>query len=118
MDKQPPVLVAPACRMRERSRICEVPSSKGYIFDTRPAGHADAITSKQIVGVADVTGLCVVIAIQREPGRSARRSNGTRSAEIFPLSQRILQPMDQLSGYAHRPFPFVLRYLRKRLASH
>ena len=24
--------------------------------------------------------------------------------------------MDHLSGYAHRPFPFVLRYLRKRLA--
>jgi len=26
--------------------------------------------------------------------------------------------MDNLSGYAHRPFPFVLRYLRKRLAAH
>src|ERR1700756_767040 len=26
--------------------------------------------------------------------------------------------MDSLSGYAHRPFPFVLRYLRKRLAAH
>ena len=26
--------------------------------------------------------------------------------------------MDTLSGYAHRPFPFVLRYLRQRLASH
>src|SRR3954462_15846801 len=26
--------------------------------------------------------------------------------------------MDQLSGYAHRPFAFVLRYLRRRLASH
>ncbi len=26
--------------------------------------------------------------------------------------------MDNLSGYAHRPFPFVLRYLRRRLASH
>ena len=26
--------------------------------------------------------------------------------------------MDQLSGYAHRPFPFVLRYLRGRLAAH
>ena len=26
--------------------------------------------------------------------------------------------MDSLSGYAHRPFPFVLRYLRQRLASH
>src|SRR6201996_279488 len=25
--------------------------------------------------------------------------------------------MDSLSGYAHRPFPFVLRYLRQRLAS-
>ena len=26
--------------------------------------------------------------------------------------------MDTLSGYAHRPFPFVLRYLRQRLAAH
>src|ERR1700733_6369218 len=26
--------------------------------------------------------------------------------------------MDTLSGYATRPFPFVLRYLRQRLASH
>jgi ATP-binding cassette, subfamily B, bacterial len=26
--------------------------------------------------------------------------------------------MDNLSGYAHRPFPFVLRYLRQRLAAH
>src|SRR6202049_4104904 len=26
--------------------------------------------------------------------------------------------MDNLSGYAHRPLPFVLRYLRRRLAPH
>jgi ATP-binding cassette subfamily B protein len=26
--------------------------------------------------------------------------------------------LDSLSGYANRPFPFVLRYLRRRLASH
>ncbi|WP_315707028.1 MULTISPECIES: ABC transporter ATP-binding protein [unclassified Bradyrhizobium] len=26
--------------------------------------------------------------------------------------------MDQLSGYAHRPFPFVVRYLRQRPVSH
>jgi len=26
--------------------------------------------------------------------------------------------MDSLSGYARRPFPFVLRYIRRRLASH
>ena len=30
----------------------------------------------------------------------------------------VLQYMDNLSGYANRPFPFVLRYLRRRLASH
>ena len=26
--------------------------------------------------------------------------------------------MDNLSGYANRPLPFVLRYLRQRLAAH
>jgi ATP-binding cassette subfamily B protein len=26
--------------------------------------------------------------------------------------------MDQLSGYAHRPFPFVMRYLRERPVAH
>src|SRR5258708_11458208 len=26
--------------------------------------------------------------------------------------------MDNLSGYAHRPFDFVLRYLRQRFSSH
>src|SRR5262245_48341944 len=26
--------------------------------------------------------------------------------------------MENLSGYAHRPIPFVLRYLRKRMAAH
>ncbi len=26
--------------------------------------------------------------------------------------------LDNLSGYANRPLPFVLRYLRQRLASH
>ena len=26
--------------------------------------------------------------------------------------------MDSLSGYAHRPFPFVLRYLRQRPVAH
>jgi ATP-binding cassette subfamily B protein len=32
--------------------------------------------------------------------------------------QQVCSHMDSLSGYAHRPFPFVLRYLRQRLASH
>jgi ATP-binding cassette subfamily B protein len=33
-------------------------------------------------------------------------------------SNRFAGHMDNLSGYARRPFAFVLRYLRKRLASH
>ena len=37
----------------------------------------------------------------------------------FPfITNGFCNHMDNLSGYAHRPFPFVLRYLRQRLASH
>jgi ATP-binding cassette, subfamily B, bacterial len=37
----------------------------------------------------------------------------------FPfISNRFSRHMDNLSGYANRPFPFVMRYLRQRLASH
>src|SRR5262249_42997110 len=42
------------------------------------------------------------------------QSDGTTD----PLSPTGLHPMDQLSGYAHHPFRFVLRYLRQRPASH
>src|ERR1700735_1196825 len=35
-----------------------------------------------------------------------------------PTLQEVCVDMDSLSGYAHRPFPFVLRYLRQRPASH
>ena len=39
--------------------------------------------------------------------------------KILVFLQQLLQgDMDNLSGYAHRPFAFVLRYLRQRLASH
>jgi ATP-binding cassette subfamily B protein len=39
--------------------------------------------------------------------------------EVSRLSPTGLQgSMDSLSGYSHRPFAFVLRYLRQRLASH
>jgi ATP-binding cassette, subfamily B, bacterial len=37
----------------------------------------------------------------------------------FPFTTNgFCSHMDNLSGYARRPFPFVLRYLRQRLASH
>src|SRR5713226_9010945 len=37
---------------------------------------------------------------------------------FFFLLQRVCSHMDNLSGYAHRPLRFVLRYLRRRLAAH
>src|ERR1700710_2053046 len=37
---------------------------------------------------------------------------------ILVHSQQVCRFMDNLSGYAHRPFPFVLRYLRQRLGPH
>src|ERR1700719_3464123 len=40
------------------------------------------------------------------------------SSQKPPSHQEVLHYMDSLSGYAHRPFPFVLRYLRLRLAPH
>src|SRR5271155_1146239 len=41
-----------------------------------------------------------------------------RTRSGFPFLQRIYSSMDSLSGYANRPLPFVLRYLRQRPASH
>src|SRR5215813_13669823 len=51
-----------------------------------------------------------------EPGGSVRRSI-RRNPNCHSLPQ-VCTPMDQLSGYAHRPFRFVLRYLRQRPVAH
>ena len=40
------------------------------------------------------------------------------SNQHLVLLPGVLQRMDNLSGYANRPFPFVLRYLRRRLSAH
>jgi hypothetical protein len=76
-------------------------------------GLADAMTSKQIFNVADVAGL---LRRNRDAtGTEPERSPFNRAGRI-PLRPSFLptdlQSMDQLSGYAHRPFHFVLRYLR------
>jgi len=49
-------------------------------------------------------------------GKKVNRS--LRWNRIFRSLQQVRSPMDHLSGYAHRPFPFVLRYLRQRPFSH
>jgi hypothetical protein len=46
------------------------------------------------------------------------RSNGTHPTKVFLLLQLVCSHVDNLSGYANRPLPFMLRYLRQRLASH
>jgi ATP-binding cassette, subfamily B, bacterial len=46
------------------------------------------------------------------------RPKPARPDKIFLLFATGCQHMDSLSGYAHRPFPFVLRYLRQRLTAH
>src|ERR1700727_2211059 len=56
------------------------------------------------------------------------RSGNPGAASVIPLDETYRagfscpngarRHMDTLSGYATRPFPFVLRYLRQRLASH
>src|SRR5690242_1141973 len=53
---------------------------------------------------------------RRGTGKKVNRS--LRWNPVFHSLQQVRSPMDQLSGYAHRPFPFVLRYLRRRPLSH
>src|SRR3979490_2233274 len=62
---------------------------------------------------------CAVMAARRELQRNIILRSSERIRLGFSFSsQGFTGHMDNLSGYAHRPLPFVLRYLRKRLASH
>jgi ATP-binding cassette subfamily B protein len=53
----------------------------------------------------------------RKRGRSSNQRNGAGRQFSF-FSNRFADPMDSLSGYSHRPFAFVMRYLRQRPAAH
>src|SRR6516164_918707 len=71
----------------------------------------------QRVAECDVAGLLrakCCVAGNRVQG-SVVAVNGTLPPTTL---QQVCTPMDQLSGYAHRPFSFVLRYLRRRPGSH
>src|SRR5947209_13253267 len=64
--------------------------------------------------------------LRRDVGLASRTRFATasrhpaRNSQIeFPFTlNRFAGLMDNLSGYAHCPFRFVLRYLRRRLAAH
>ena len=58
---------------------------------------------------------CAVMAARRKPRRRSSRNRARIALEFSFTLNRFADVMDNLSGYAHRPFPFVLRYLRQRL---
>jgi ATP-binding cassette subfamily B protein len=79
-------------------------------------GLADAISREQIFDAAKLL---------RSDGRPAWPQTAVLHVIVCEMPgknlvhpQQVCSVMDNLSGYAHRPFPFVLRYLRQRLASH
>jgi ATP-binding cassette subfamily B protein len=84
-------------------------------------GLADAITSNQISSVAaNAAGL-----LRSDGGAigTAQKHGSFDSTERTQLRDFLsfngfCRYMDNLSGYANRPLPFVLRYIRRRLASH
>ena len=59
---------------------------------------------------------CAVMALRSEIRTDV--FHVTVRAKISFASNRFAMNMDYLSGYAHRPFSFVLRYLRQRRAAH
>src|SRR5690349_24705391 len=62
-----------------------------------------------------VADLCVRNAA--EQGTGAKSSSFIQTEPALPR-QKVCMPMDQLSGYTHHPFRFVVRYLRQRQTSH
>jgi ATP-binding cassette subfamily B protein len=75
-----------------------------------------AITSNQAFIVVNAAGL-----LRRDGsmmGTEKRRASRRNWPTNIFIPQRVCSYMDNLSGYAHRPLPFMLRYLRQRLASH
>src|SRR6201992_3917531 len=102
---------------RERSRICEVPSGN-VLLPHR--GLGDAISSNQVS--LDAVAVELLRGYGRHKGTAAASPAFDHVAptrpEFRPRQQRPAPVMDSLSGYAHRPFSFVLRYLRQRQTSH
>src|ERR1700738_1627997 len=62
---------------------------------------------------------CAGRRVPREPRvRVSRSSGGNPLRRQLASKSTGLESMDQLSGYARRPFSFVLRYLRARPVAH
>src|SRR5580704_11206167 len=104
----------------QRCRRCEVPSRNGYFFETSVrCPYVVAMMPRAAVRLHFLFDVLELLrAIHRNAGTQWKSSSFTQSEPVSQLSRQVWNPMDQLSGYAHRPFPFVLRYLRQRPVSH
>jgi ATP-binding cassette subfamily B protein len=83
-------------------------------------GLGDAITSDKVFTTVITAELLRGDGVAMESPGSFPAVLPTKCLQVeFPfITNGFSSHMDNLSGYAHRPFPFVLRYLRQRLASH
>src|SRR5882672_4147974 len=117
MTKCPLAALAPTCR---NWNVLASAKFLGASVLLPHHGLADAITPGQISFTVDAgqmlrsNGVAKAIAKQAP---SSDRMNRARFEFSFSY-QGVCSYMDVLSGYANRPLPFVLRYLRQRLASH
>src|SRR5580765_2803661 len=104
--------------MRERFRICEVPLAAPIFLPSRRR-LADAICCKQIFIKGDAAELlCRDGGSARGRGWSSRSRARNWSQKKFCFTiNRFAGVMENLSAYAHRPIPFVLRYIRRRFAA-
>src|ERR1700722_2095910 len=115
MNSPPLVRLAPACPSRERSRICEVPLSSTLLPSP---GLVDAIAPDHLSTERHAARLLRSHGSTAGTAEKRRSLNCRTSVRPNLLSATDLRYMDNLSGYANRPLPFVLRYLRQRLAAH
>src|SRR5438309_11186760 len=102
----------------ERLRTCEVPRL-ARPFSSIVTALLMASRSTRIVSFTNI----IAAGLLRSAGLGfGNRSNvcsiRDRKFNRPPLVRRVYNDMDTLSGYAHHPLQFVLRYLRQRPASH
>ena len=118
MNNSPVQQLAPACRDRERFRICEVPLKTRYFFHamvllmpSRPIRFSPAINAARLLRGDGSDG-----------NRSCRSSHSIVAGRISQYnsfsSNRFAATWTIFQDTRNRPFPFVLRYLRQRLAAH
>jgi ATP-binding cassette subfamily B protein len=120
VNNSPSPQLAPACHFEGTFSHLRSSLECAWFSLLPQCGLAHAIRCEQVFFI-DVDAAELLrsdgLALRNRDCRSSRNRAHT-AVEIPVRLQQVYRHMDNLSGYAHRPFPFVLRYLRKRLAAH